>query len=685
MIRDRYSKLPLSFEANHGQTDSRVKFVSRGTGYSLFLTGDEAVLALRGPKVRKSSSEGLKPVSLNGSDGTAKTVPFPDAPAASRSEDVASTGRAVLRMKFRNANPAANVTGIEALPGTANYFIGDDPSKWQINVPTYAKVKYEGIYPGIDLVFYGNERQLEYDFIVAPGADPRRIGFDTEGAKRIRRDAQGNIAFQMNAGGDVIHWRKPIAYQKKKDGTRRLVEAHYSIIGANRLAFEVAAYDARQTLYIDPVHYTYSTFLGGSGNDQGYGVAFGPNGSFVTGSTTSTDFPVTAGAIQTTNSGTVAFVSKIANGLVYSTYLGGTSGAVGRAIAVDSAGNAYVTGGTGPGFPTLNALQSTYGGNTDAFVAELNSTGTALLYSTYLGGSGPDYGYGIALDSANNAHVTGYTGSSNFPTHNALQSSAPGGGDAFVTKINPAGSAFVYSTYLGGGGTEQGSGIAVDSSGNAYVTGATSSSNFPVTTGAFQTSYGGGGSDFFVTKINPDGSALVYSTYLGGDGIDSGFGIALDSAGNAYVTGMNFGLGFPDASHPPRGDDQNNPVVAKLNPAGSALVFADYIFFGNGKRGATGTLAIGVDAAGNSTVTGTYAGKPNWRLFASEHDSTGTLLAGIAVGGAGESGGQAIAVSPSGSFCITGFTHASSFPITRKAFQRINAGGVDSFLMEASW
>jgi hypothetical protein len=258
----------------------------------------------------------------------------------------------VLRMKLRHANPAAKVTGVDELLGTSNYFIGNDPTKWRTNVPTYAKVKYEGIYSGIDLVYYGNQRQLEYDFIVAPGADPHRIALDVSGAKRIRRDAQGDLVLKVGEG--EIRWHKPVVYQEK-NGTRQLIAAHYAITNTIRVGFELAKYDASTSLYIDPL--LYSTYLGGSGTDYGF------------------------------------------------------------AIAVDGSGNAYVTGRTNStNFPKMNPLQPIYGGGDwDAFVAKINPTGSALVYSTYLGGSSFDASQGIAVDNAGNAYVTGSTGSTDFP------------------------------------------------------------------------------------------------------------------------------------------------------------------------------------------------------------------------------------------------------------------------------
>jgi hypothetical protein len=513
----------------------------------------------------------------------------------------------VLRMKLRNANPATRVTGVDELAGTSNYFIGNDPAKWRTNVPTYAKVKYEGIYSGIDLVYYGNQRQLEYDFIVAPGANPNRIAFDVRGAKRIRRTEHGELVFKV--GEDEIRWHKPVVYQEK-DGTRREIAAHYAITDTNSIAFEVAKYDASRPLYIDPL--IYSTYLGGSGQDAGYGIAVDNLGNaYVTGYTSSNNFPVTSGAFQTTCCG--AFVTKLnptGTALVYSTYL---DNGWGRGIAVDATGNAYVTGNAGGGFPvTPGAFQTVCGGTCEygnAFVTKLNPTGSVLVYSTYLGGSGVygDLGTGIAVDNSGNAYVTGQTSSTNFPvTPDAFQTTfGDGSTDAFVTKFNPQGSALVYSTYLGGSGNDYNPNIAVDSSGNAYVTGTTQSTDFPVTPGAFQTTCGSARhcENAFVTKLNPTGSALVYSTYLGGSG-DTGNGIAVDSSGNAYVTGQT-GRRFPVTRGAIQKIGNLAAFVTKLNPTGMALVYSTLLGGSDSDScWQTWGQSIAVDSFDNAYVTG---------------------------------------------------------------------------------
>ena len=362
-VVDPYGKLPLSFEANQGQSDARVKFLSRGSGYTLFLTSSEAVLLLQkgapsgGDKQhgRARIDEPVPPQNLN------------------RGED-ARTKSAVLRIRLVGANPAPQLTGFDELSGKANYFIGNDPKKWRTDVPTYAKVKYHAVYPGVDLVYYGNQRQLEHDFIVAPGADPSAITLHLEGAKKLSLDSHGDLVLKTQNG--EIRLQKPVIYQEV-DGVRQEIAGGYRLEGKNRVGFEVATYDVTKALVVDPT-LVYSTYLGGSSIDTAYG------------------------------------------------------------IAVDSAGNAYVTGYTfSTNLPTKNPFQKAKAGNYDAFVTKLSPTGSALVYSTYLGGSGTDYAYGIALDSARNAYVTGTTKSTNFPTKNPFQRTYAGSNDAFVTKISP--------------------------------------------------------------------------------------------------------------------------------------------------------------------------------------------------------------------------------------------------------
>jgi hypothetical protein len=693
-ILDSYGKLPLSFEANHGQTDARVKFMSRTSGYSLFLTGDEAVLALSGKKA-----------STKAKIGDVGHVPKPGT-AEPKVGDV-------LRMKLRNANPTAKVTGVDELAGTSNYFIGNDPAKWRTNVPTYAKVKYEGIYSGIDLVYYGTQRQLEYDFIVAPGADPHRIVFEVRGAKRIRKDAQGELVFKTDE--DEIRWHRPVVYQEK-NGTRQEIAAQYAITDKHHVGFELARYDTSKPLYIDPL--IYSTYLGGSEYDYGQGIAVDSVGNaYVTGWTTSTNFPTMSPFQPTYGGGHYwgdAFVAKInptGSAFVYSTYLGGSDDDGGIGIAADSAGNAYVAGYTySTNFPTMNPLQAANGGggHADAFVAKLNPVGSALVYSTYLGGSEHDISYGIAIDGAGNAYITGFTGSTDFrTTPGAFQATCNGGvygcfydWDAFVAKLNPTGSTLVYSTYLGGSAQEYGRGIAVDSWGNAYVTGLTYSSDFPTTPGAVQTVCNSGSGcvddgDAFVAKLNPTGSTLVYSTYLGGNWFDEGNGIAVDSSGNAYVTGSTGSTNFPTTPGAFRTvcnfgtacRKYGDAFVAKLNASGSALLYSTYM---GGSR-EDGGRGIAVDGAGIAYVTG-YTRSFNFPVKSALQASHGddafvatlnpegsALVYSTYLGGSGGGEGNGIAVDSADNAYVTGHTYSIDFP-TMNPLQPAYGGNIDAFV-----
>src|SRR5437016_685340 len=524
---ENYGKLPLSFEANVGQTSRQVKFLSRGQGYTLFLTRRaEAVLVLGKTAPKRTSAQPA------------------DTLSAFVKPQLEASPPAVLRMKLMGAKPTPQVEGLDEFPGKANYLVGNDPKKWRTNVRTYAKVRYREVYPGVDLVYYGKQRQLEHDFVIVPGADPGSITMAVEGAERLSVDVQGDLVLALKGG--EVRFQKPVVYQEV-EGVRREIPSSYMLKGARQVGFQVAAYDASQPLIIDPV-LSYSTYLGGSGGNVGYGIAVDATGNtYVTGFTTGS-FPTTAGAYQTTfGGGTDAFVTvlnALGSALLYSTYLGGSGDNDGYGIAVDTTGNAYVTGSTTGSFPTtVGAYQTTYGGGgTGAFVTKLNALASPL-YSTYLGGSGGNAGYGIAVDATGNAYVTGFTTGS-FPTTAGAYQTTFGGGatDAFVTKLSPVGS-LLYSTYLGGGGDNDGYGIAVDATRSAYVTGYTTGS-FPTTAGAYQTTYGGGGTDAFVTVLNALGSALLYSTYLGGSGYDVGKGIAVGATGNAYVTGYTTGS-FP--------------------------------------------------------------------------------------------------------------------------------------------
>ena len=695
-LHETYGKLPLSFEANRGQTDPEVKFLSRGSGYTLFLTSNEAVLALRKAS-RRPRNPNLKMEAPHLSPATA-----------------------LLRMRLAGASAEPRVLGLEELPGKSNYFIGNDPKNWRTDVATYAKVRYEDIYPGVDLVYYGNQGQLEYDFMVAPGADPRAIRLrfveatrpvaqnGRGGLRSLRIDPQGDLVLRIDGG--QIRFHKPVVYQTTPDlgprtpGSRHVVDGRYVLRGEREVGFKVAAYDPKRPLIIDPTM-SYSTYLGGSGYDIARGIAVDANGNaYVTGYTTSLDFP-TASRLGS-KGGANAFVAKLnaaGKALVYSTYLGGSVFDFAGGIAVDASGNAYVTGTTySTDFPTANAFQgSTNAGRVpDAFVAKLNASGSALLYSTYLGGSLGENGQAIAVDASGNAYVTGSTASSDFPTANAFQSTNRGGDDVFVTKLNVTGSAPVYSTYLGGSGNDEASGIAVDASGYAYVTGNTDSTSFP-TANAIQGKNGGvlGTRDAFVTKLNAAGSGLLYSTYLGGSGDDDGFGIAVDSSGNTYVTGTTYSTDFPLVTPLPIPNNalqgSSDAFVTKLNATGSALVYSTYL----GSSAEDDGVGIAVDSSGNAYVTGDTFGSdfPTKNpmqaaygggmtdLFVTKLNAAGSaFIYSSYLGGSDQEFGRAIAVDSSGSAYVTGFTASANFP-TANPMQAMNAGGgFDAFVVKVS-
>jgi hypothetical protein len=772
-----YGKLPLSFEANKGQTNPQVKFMSCGGGYTTFLTADEAVLVLR----KSSVVSGQSSVGTRQNPGVAPT--FRSAYAGLKSGATTSvdnpatdhgplTTDSVLRMKLVGANTGAAVTGVDELPGRSNYFIGNDPKKWRTNVPSYTRVKYEGVYPGVDLVYYGNQRQLEYDFVVAPGADPGAIRFALSGGPEVgsRQSAVGsgsqnqrvpqseiqNLKSQIGPSGDLVvkidgnemRFHKPVIYQTKSAGNRQssidnrqLLQGRYTLDAQNQVGFKVASYDPTRPLIIDP-YLSYSTYLGGSGADYGNGIAVDREGNaYVTGYTTSTNFPTT-NPIQATNKATpttgsgTAFVTKLnstGSALVYSTYLGGSTIDEGLAIAVDAAGNATVAGGTGSSdFPTVNPLQATCGtcsgGYPTGFVAKLNTAGSALVYSTFLGGSGYDEVDGIALDAAGNAYLTGYTTSSDFPTANPLQAtcgSCPLYEDAFVAKLNPAGSALVYSTYLGGSSSDLANGIAVDSSGNAYVTGSTYSTDFP-TANPFQATNKAnlttGLGTAFVAKLNSTGSALVYSTYLGGSDSDSGLGIAVDSSGSAYVTGFTASTDFPtvDPLQATYGGGSSDAFVTEFNPAGSALVYSTFL----GGSGYDVGTSIAVSTAGSvpvysspsqplpkpepvvvvpsmAAITGATNSDnfPNFprlggiedycsacelgdtNVFFAELYPGGVLRYSTYLGGSGADFGDGIVVDGADNAYVTGWTASTNYPTTSSALQLdFNGGETDGLV-----
>jgi hypothetical protein len=706
-----YGRLPLSFEANEGQTDPEVRFLTRGNGYDLFLTEDAAVLSLN--RIDKSTAGALS-----------KRV---DPAAKSIQKDR-------VRMQLLGAAPSRRTEGLDRLPGTANYFIGNDPGKWRTNLPTYAKVKYTAVYPGIDLIYYGNQRQLEYDFVVAPEAATRQLRLRFDGASALRLNSEGDLIVAAKHG--AMSFRKPVIYQLK-DGQRQPVRGRFTLLAANTVGFSLGAYDHRRELVIDPV-LAYATYLGGSLGDFPSAIAVdGSGNAYITGSTESTDFPVTKGAYATSlGSGySSAFVTKLnatGTALVYSTYLGGAaddSGATSTAIAVDPTGAAYVAGTTySSNFPvTSGAYQRAAGDDVGlfgaSFLAKLNPSGSALVYSTYFGGNLPDFIYAVAVNSSGDAYVAGQAESSNFPVTQGVFQPNLGGtagisANAFATRFNSSGSGLVYSTYLGGSNFDGATGAVLDSNENLYVTGKACSTDFPVTAGAVQMTNNAAATDScnaFVSKINPTATALVYSTYLGGSVSDAANAIAVDPSDNCYVTGYSFSPDFPvttgtiQTTNKAAANQESNVFVSKLNPAGDALIYSTYLG-GSGfasansqyieyGEGDTGT-GIAVDALGDAYITGAadsanfpvtstglqttnrYAqeGKDgDAAAFLTEINPEGTVLlystylAGSV--GTGEEG-YGIATDMYGNPYLAGLSSSSNFPVTTGAFQTTNKGVV---------
>ncbi len=674
--RASFAKLPLSFEENAGQTDGRAQYTSRGAGYNLFLTPDEAVFALHGASTAANCAAPPEKIHPGCADSRKQ----------SREESV-------LWLKMLGANASAQAAGEDPLPGKINYYVGNNPAKWRTGVRQFARVSYKEIYPGVDLTYYGNQRQLESDYVVAPGADPRSIEFEVRGARETRLDGQGNLVLVTGVGN--VQLLRPGIYQLI-NGKRHAVSGRYVMRSGNRVAFSIGPYDRREKLIIDPT-LVYSTYLGGSAlssGDMAQAIAIDSAGhAYVTGQGTSADFPGsdTAGPPVEELSDFVFVTefdptgSSAGAALVYSTILSGSTGysnTSGNGIGLDSSGNAYIAGTTeATDFPMVNPYQATYGAAEETgFVAGLNSTGT-LIYSTYLGGrnesdsselqglfadtsgnayvvgdttspnfptidplqatlngyqnvvvakfnnqgqpayisylggNGYDYGTAITADSSGNAYLTGYTSSTNFPLQTSpapFQSALNGGYDLFITKLSFSGSALTLanSTYLGGSSSDEGMGIAIDTTSppNVYLTGQTDSSGtapsgFPTTTGAFSTTNAGGTWDAFVTKLNGTFSALVYSTYLGGSGADIGYGIRLDGSDDAYVTGSTTSANFPTKlplQSALGSSTATNVFLTELNTTGTALTYSTYL----GGTGVDDAYGIAVDLTGNAYITG---------------------------------------------------------------------------------
>ncbi len=649
-----------------------------------------------------------------------------------------------VRTRLVGANHNAQLEPEDPLPGLASYFIGPS-SDWRAGVTGFGKILHRGVYPGIDLVFHGEQHQLEYDFLVSPNADLTLIRMELSGQRGLQIEESGDLV--VSTDGGEIRWKRPEIYQQIQ-GVRKAVAGGFKISGQRLVSFTVGAYDASRELVIDPT-LSYATYLGSTQNEAGRGIGVDSVGNvYICGNTNSNNLP-TVSAVQANFGGQSAnyvngdaFVAKFspAGALMYLTYLGGSGDDAASAIAVDSAGNAYLTGMTNStNFPLANPFQANYGGmggqgivrTGDAFVAKLNPSGTKLLYSTYLGGSRDDAGLAIAIDNSGNAYVAGATASMNFPIAGTAYQSYMRGvggeplhaggfsswdpGDAFIAKFDPTGSQLLYSTYFGGTSDDAAFSIAVDTSGNVYIGGATLSHDLPTTTGAYQRTFGGTEiqdkgfvfGDGFVAKLNIGANQLVYSTYFGGTGDDSVNSIAVDGSGNVYMTGSTSSMHLAttaNAFQPLYSGYSLRPVtisqllgdafVAKLNSAGTALTYLTYLGGTQNDAGA----AIAVDSSGNAYVTGfsdstnfpiigaalqtKFGGDGNFiqKMFYGDAfltilNPTGTAaLYSSYFGGSSDDAASGICVDSAGAVYITGVTVSSNLTTTSTA-QQIKFGG----------
>ena len=703
------AKLPLAFEPNQGQADARASYVARGAGYGLFLTPNEAILAL-GASAKDASS-------------------------------------AAVHMQLEGAASNPKIAATEPLPGKSNYFLGNDRSRWVRNVPTFARVQYSAVYPGIDLVYYGKQGQLEYDFAVRSGADPSQIRFRLSGVERVSLGADGSL--RLKTPVREVRWNKPVVYQEV-NGQRRNVAGRFQLLANHRVGFAVGQYDRSRDLIIDPV-LAYATYFGGTGNEINPQVAVDANSNiYLAGTTTSaTLFPIPACATppcpQPPLRGPAdVFVSKLdsfGSSVIYTTFINGSTTATGsdhsNGLAVDNAGNAYVTGMTdSTDFPvTANAFQPTPKGpvgRQHVFLTKLDSTGATLLYSTYLSGSNNDIAIAVAADNTGHAYILGWTqsvASGDFDTTSSFQQGANNATRLyFVAKFDTTQTAptqtLNFFSYLGGGTPTTSAtpadgvvcvqlpcgGIALDSTGNAYVAVGTSFTNFTATNAFQATNHGG--NDAFVAKITPDGSALLYSTYLGGSTNDVANSIALDSSGNAYVIGSTDSTDFPIGttkgipSNPANGTDA---FVAKLsNPTSGAvaLTFSTYL----GGSGTDLGLAIAADVNQNVYITGSTT-SPNFPVpinglplgaakgidaFVAKLNTTvaynptatiptSPISSSALLGGTGIDRATSIAQAPSGSVLVAGETNSANFPVQSSflgipPLQTALSGPSDAFL-----
>ncbi len=638
---------PISFEQNVGQSDPKVRFLSRGPGYTLFLTGQEAVLAL------------------------------------SRGGEADLTSHEVLRMTLRGALSGIEPEGERRISGKSHYLTGSQPGGWRTNVPHFGKVSYHEVYQGIDLVYHGDTSSgLEYDFVVQSGADPERIRLVFSGMLGASLDEHGNFVLKLKAGEVIQH--APVAYQEV-NGVRQPVAAGFLLHEDGSVGFHIAKYDLNQPLVIDPV-ISYSTYLGGSSSNAKDIKVIGDGGAYIYGYTMSADFPLAGNPYQgSVKGGMDAYIGKLTpdgSSFEFMTYLGGSGdesngGSIGPGLALDGIGNIYVTGRTASvDFPLVGPLQSTLVGGTDYFVSKLSRDGSSLLYSTYLGG--PDSTRGlpseagptIAVDMAGNAHIMGYTNTAGYPTVAAYQSIWAGGLDVVLTKIDSRGQSILFSTYLGGTSDDKARGVTLDRGGNIYITGRADSRDFPMLYPLQPESHGLG--DVFLTKFTSAGQ-LAFSTYIGGSNTEKGRAIALDGQGNVYLTGNTQSTNFP-VVRPTQANlaGSGDMFLVKISADLTRILYATYL------GGASEDLggAIAVDSAYNVYMTG-YSQSSDFPVkdafqpalsgvqdaIVVKISSKGIISYASYLGGNGTDEGIALSLDPAGNVVIIGNTNSSDFPL----------------------
>lgn len=599
--------------------------------------------------------------------------------------------RARVAMSFDGAKPAKPI-GVDRVSTAFNYLVGDQ-AQHRTNVPGYQKIEYANLYAGIDLLTWGQQDGMKYEFHVAPHADWRKIRVSYSGSTGLSLGADGSLHIGTPLG-EIVE-QTPVLYQTI-NGVGTNVAGHFILIDKDTYGFAVTGeYDHSRQLVIDP-NLSFATYLGGTDNDYSQAIAIDSSGnSYITGYSASTAW-ATGSTYNTTLTGSndvfVAKVSGDGSSLVYVTYMGGTGNDLATGIAIDSSGNAYVTGYTqSSGWATAGAYDTSFNGVYDAFVAKLNASGSSLTYATYLGGANADYGYGIAVDSTGNAYVAGYTASSGWATAGAYDTTFNGGeSDAFVAKLNSTGSTLTYATYLGGSNTDYANAIAIDNTGNAYVAGQTASAGW-ATVGAYDTSFNGG-TDAFVAKLTSSGAVLSYATYLGGSSDDSANGIAVDSSGNAYVTGATSSAGWATlAAYDTTQNGGSDAFAAKLSATGAALTYATYV----GGTGDDFGLGIAIDNTGSAYITG-YTGSSLWATasgndtvsrggydtFLVKLSASGAVLRYAAnIGGSVNDFGYGIAVDNAGDAYVAGNSFSSGWA-TGSAYDSSQNGGSDAFVLE---